>query len=41
MGELDRQVAIVTGGGRGIEQAISRALAQAGAAVAVAARSPD
>ena len=41
MGELDGQVAIVTGGGRGIGQAISLALAQAGVAVAVAARSPD
>ena len=41
MGPLAGQIAIVTGGGRGIGQAIAEALAAAGAAVAVAARSPD
>jgi len=40
-GELAGQVAIVTGGGRGIGRAIAQALAAAGAAVAVTARSPD
>jgi len=36
--DLRGQVAIVTGGGRGIGRAMARALARAGAAVAVAAR---
>jgi NAD(P)-dependent dehydrogenase (short-subunit alcohol dehydrogenase family) len=39
--DLAGQVALVTGGGRGIGRAIARALAGAGAAVAVVARSAD
>jgi NAD(P)-dependent dehydrogenase (short-subunit alcohol dehydrogenase family) len=39
--ELDGQVALVTGGGRGIGANIARELAAAGARVAVAARSSD
>ncbi len=40
-GELAGQVAIVTGGGRGIGRALALALASAGAAVCVTARSQD
>ena len=40
-GELEGQVALVTGGGRGIGADIARELASAGARVAVAARSRD
>jgi NAD(P)-dependent dehydrogenase (short-subunit alcohol dehydrogenase family) len=39
--DLSNQVAVVTGGGRGIGREIALALARAGAAVAVAARSAD
>jgi NAD(P)-dependent dehydrogenase (short-subunit alcohol dehydrogenase family) len=39
--KLTGQIAIVTGGGRGIGRAIARALAAAGAAVAVTARTED
>ena len=38
---LDGQVALVTGGGRGIGRAIALALGRAGAAVALCARSED
>jgi NAD(P)-dependent dehydrogenase (short-subunit alcohol dehydrogenase family) len=38
-GDLTGQVAIVTGGGRGIGRAVAQALAQAGAAVTVASQS--
>src|SRR6266700_778479 len=38
---LVNQVALVTGGGRGIGQAIAQALAQAGATVVVVGRSED
>ena len=41
MPELDGQIALVTGGGRGIGVGIARELAAAGARVAVAARSED
>src|SRR5579884_764025 len=40
-GELAGQVALVTGGGRGIGRGIAEAFAAAGAAVAVTARSAD
>ena len=41
LGTLRGQVAIVTGGGRGIERAMAQEPARAGAAVAVVARSED
>ena len=41
MGELDSIVALVTGGGRGIGANIARELADAGARVAVGARTRD
>ena len=40
-GELEGQVALVTGGGRGIGRGIAQAFAAAGAAVAVMARSRE
>ena len=41
MPELDGQIALVTGGGRGIGANIARELAAAGARVAVAARTSE
>jgi NAD(P)-dependent dehydrogenase (short-subunit alcohol dehydrogenase family) len=40
-GELEGQVAVVTGGGRGVGRAIARALAAAGASVMVASRTAE
>src|SRR5262245_43573020 len=40
-GELENQVAVVTGSGQGFGRAIVRAMAEAGASVVVSARSTD